>query len=95
MLTSKDRAKLKSIMANEDSVCHIGKEGLSDACIKSIDDAVRAREVVKISLLLNCSESPREVASKLEKVLNTQTVLIIGRKVIIYRFNKDKKAHVL
>ena len=95
MLTSKDRAKLKSLVVSEDAVCHIGKEGLSSSCIKSIEDALRAREVVKIALLLNSGETPREIASKLEEVLQIETVAIIGRKIIIYKFNKDKKTHIL
>lgn len=95
MISSKDRAYLKSIMANEDAVANIGKEGLSENCLKGINDALVAREVIKVQVLQSNMLTTREVALELEKKLGAEIVLVVGRKIILYKYNKEKKAHVL
>ncbi len=95
MLTSKNRAKLKSLVSTEDSVAQIGKDGLSKNAIEGINQAITKREVIKISVLQNCDLTPREVADSLQDILSCEVVGVIGRKIILYRFNKDNKNHCL
>ncbi|MBR4184988.1 MAG: YhbY family RNA-binding protein, partial [Clostridia bacterium] len=59
MLNSKQRATLKSVASKMDAIFQIGKGGLNDAAVKSIGDALEARELVKISVLDNSDEDPR------------------------------------
>ena len=95
MISSKDRAYLKSIMANEDTIANIGKEGLSESCLKGINDALAAREVIKVQVLQNNTLPTRQVATEIEKRLGAEIVLVVGRKIILYKYNKEKKTHVL
>ena len=60
MLNSKQRAKLKSIASAENAIFQIGKGGVGEAAVKSIYDALEARELVKISVLDNSDTDPRE-----------------------------------
>ena len=67
MLNSKQRAMLKKYIAQEPAICYVGKEGLSDTCLASIQQALTAREVIKISVLQNCESTAREVADEIDK----------------------------
>ena len=91
MITSKDRATLKSIVSTENPIAQVGKDGLSKNCIEGINQALTKREVVKINVLQNCDLTPREVADFLQEVLSCEVVGVIGRKIILYKFNKDNK----
>lgn len=95
MISSKDRATLKSIVSTENAVAQVGKEGLTKNCIEGIEQALIKREVVKISVLQNCDLTPREVADNLQDILSCEVVGVIGRKIILYKFNKDNKKHCL
>ena len=94
MLNSKQRALLKSYIANQDSVCFVGKDGLNETVIDSIAKALLAREVIKITVQPNCEPSPREVADNLEQILKTDTVAVIGKKVVVYKYSSSAKKHV-
>ena len=95
MLSSKDRAILKSIIATQQPVFQVGKDGLNQTNIEGINQALVAREVIKINILQNCDLTAKEVAAELEKELNCETVAVIGRKVILYKLNPKSKKHVL
>ncbi len=95
MISSKDRALLKSLVSTENSIAQVGKEGLTKNCIEGINQALAKREVVKISVLQNCDMSSREVANVLQDILSCEVVGVVGRKVILYKFNKDNKTHCL
>ena len=90
MLTSKQRSNLRSIASNIDTIMQVGKQGINENLIKSLSDALEAREIIKISVLENCDESAREVGEILAKKLNAEFVAAIGRKVILYRKSSKK-----
>ena len=85
MLNSKQRAILKSIASSQDAIFHIGKGGIGEAAMKSISDALEARELVKISVLDNIDESPRSLAEEAAKLTASEVVTVIGRKIILYK----------
>ncbi len=85
MLNSKQRAALKSIASQTDSIFQIGKGGIGDAMIKSIGDALEARELVKISVLDNSSETARDAAEALAAATGSEVVAVIGRKIILFK----------
>ena len=95
MISSKDRAYLKRIIACQQPVCQIGKDALNTACLEGINQALTAREVIKINVLQNCDESAKDLAAQLAEKLNCDVVGVIGRKIIIYKLNPKNKTHVL
>ncbi len=95
MITSKDRAKLKSLIANQSPVFQVGKDGLSENNIEGIKQVLQARELIKINILQNCDNSPREIADALSQHLSCEIVAVIGRKVVLYKLNTKLKIHVL
>ena len=90
MLTSKQRSYLKSLAMKEDTIIHLGKASLTDENAASIDEALRARELVKIGILKNCVDDPKEIAQALTFVTRSEVVQIIGKKIVLYREAKDK-----
>ncbi len=85
MLNSKQRAKLKSIASSENAIFQIGKGGVGEAAVKSISDALEARELVKISVLDNTDTDPREAAEEIADMTYSEVVTVIGRKIILYK----------
>ena len=89
-MTSKQRSHLKSIAANLDPVSQVGKGGINDNMIKSLSDALEARELIKINVLTNAEEDARSLAAELALALCAECVAVIGRKVILYRRSSRK-----
>ena len=88
MLTSKQRATLKSMANSYVPLFQVGKGGVSDALIKQVDDALTARELIKISALETIPQPAREIADELARATNSEVVCVIGRKMIFWRQNK-------
>lgn len=95
MISSKDRAYLKRVIATQSPVYQVGKEGLSQSCIEGINQALTARELIKINILQNCDNSAKEIANQIQEALKCEIVGVIGRKVIVYKFNPKNQNHVL
>ncbi len=85
MLTSKQRAYLRGLATNESAIMQVGKGGISENLKKTVSDALEARELIKMSVLENCEETPKETANKLAEAVNADVVGVIGRKIILYR----------
>lgn len=90
MLTSKQRSNLKSIAANIQPIAQVGKGGVNDNMIKSLSDALDAREIIKINVLTNAEDEAKFTGAELAKVLKAECVAVIGRKIILYRRSKRK-----
>ena len=95
MLTSKQRAKLRSLASTEPTIFRIGKGAVSDYMIQGLDAALTARELIKISVLNNCADDPRELAEILSQRTRSQVVQVIGKKIVLYREGKDNKKKIL
>ena len=94
-MTSKDRAYLRSLATNIDPIFQIGKGGLSDNLIKQVDDALEARELIKITVLENAQENPDEFAVTLASKTNSVVVQAMGRKITLYRKRvKESKINI-
>ncbi len=92
MLNSKQRAKLRSIASKEDTIFQIGKGGVTDEAALQIENALRARELVKIRVLENAPVFAKEAAEKLAEKTDSQVVTVIGTKIVLYKKNnKDPK----
>ncbi|MDD2417600.1 MAG: YhbY family RNA-binding protein [Oscillospiraceae bacterium] len=90
MLTSKQRAFLRSTANGIDSILHIGKGEISPAMIKQADDALTAREIFKGKTLESCVLTPREAAETIATQVNAEVVQVIGRSFVLFRRNKKE-----
>ena len=95
MLTSKQRAYLRGIANNYDSLFQVGKSGVTDTVVKQVEDALKARELIKINSLENTPISPREVADEIAKKAECDVVQVVGRKMIFYKRNEKEPKIVL
>ena len=91
MFTSKQRAQLRAIAASESAIMQIGKGGISENLIKTVSDALEARELIKLSVLENCEYTPKEGANALAEAVGADVVGVIGRKIILYRESQENK----
>lgn len=89
MLTSKQRSYLKSLAINEKALFQIGKNNVSPDVVQSIDECLEKRELIKISVLENCESTPKDVAELLGGRTRSDVVLVIGRKIVLYRPAKE------
>lgn len=90
MLTSKQRAKLKSIAASTETILQIGKGGMGEQLVKQVDDALTARELIKLRVLETAPEEPEALAQELAESTGSQVVQVIGRRLVLYRKNPKK-----
>ena len=91
MLISKQRAYLRGLASNEDTIMQIGKGGISENLIKTVSDALEARELIKLKVLENSEESPRSAAEALAQATDSEVVTVIGTKLVLYRESKNHK----
>ena len=91
MLTPKQRAHLKSLAHHLKPIHHIGKEGLSDACLGAIQEALSTRELLKVKVQEAAPLTARETGEQLPDVIpGVQHVQTIGRTVVLYRRHPEK-----
>lgn len=90
MLTNKQRNYLRGLANGIDSIFQVGKEGITDGLLKQIDEALEARELIKIHFLEASGESPREASDVICEKLGSEGVQAIGRRLVLYRRSKNK-----
>lgn len=89
MLTGKQRSTLRSMGNTLDPIIQIGKEGINEAVVKQINEALEARELIKITILRNSTEDAREACSEICDVIGADPVQVIGNRFIIYKKSKN------
>lgn len=90
-MTSKQRAYLKSLAMGIDPIMQIGKATVTPEVTKSVEQALEARELIKIHVLKNCVADTRDIASLLAERTQSDVVQVIGKKIVLYRESKTKK----
>lgn len=88
-MTSKERAYLKSLASTMNPLFQVGKSSITPEFTKGIDEALEARELIKINVLKNCMDDPREIAQVLSERTKSQVVQVIGKKIVLYRKSSD------
>lgn len=88
-MTSKERSKLKSVAMVTDAIINIGKESLTEEIVAATDEALEARELVKLNVLKNCSDDIKEIAFALAEATDSELVQTIGRKIVLYRMARQ------
>ena len=89
-LTSKQRAQLRGLASQMDTIVIVGKDGIGDNLIKQVNDALEARELIKGRVLENSMYTAREAAEELKVPTRSEVVQVIGSKFVLYRMQHDK-----
>ena len=90
MLTSKQRANLRSHANRMETILQVGKGGIADALIKQVDDALTARELIKLRVLETAPDTARDTAEQMAEQVGAEVVQVIGTRFILYRRNPKK-----
>ncbi len=93
-MTSKQRAYLRAMANGLDAIFQIGKNGLNDNFIKQIDDALEAREMIKITVLETAPKDNLSLANELAAKTNSILVQVVGNKVTLYR-KRQKNSKII
>ncbi len=90
-MTSKQRAYLMSLASNLDPIFQIGKSSLTPEITSAVEECFNTHELIKINVLKNCFDDPKEMAYMLAERTRAQVVQVIGKKIVLYKENKDNK----
>lgn len=91
MITTKQRAYLRGLANSTETIMQIGKGGITEPLVKTVSDALEAREIVKLSVLETAPLTPKECMQELVQLLSCEAVQVIGRKIVLYRESKENK----
>lgn len=87
MLNSKQRALLRGIASNYETIFQIGKGGISETLISQVDDALRKRELIKLRVLDNSMYTAREAAEVIASKTGADVVQVIGSRFVLFKRN--------
>ena len=93
-MTTKQRAYLKGLAMTMDPIFQIGKNSMTPELTKAVAEALQARELIKISVLKNCADDPRELADMMAERTKSQVVQVIGKKIVLYKEGKEKNKKI-
>jgi len=91
MLTGKQKRYLRSMAHHLDPVFQVGKGGVNEHLIRHIEEAIEKRELMKISVLNNNADDPKEIGSELAEQSGSELVQVIGKTIILYKESRDNK----
>ena len=89
--TTKQRAYLKGLAMNVEPIFQIGKASLTPEVTEAIGEAIDKRELIKVSVLKNCMDDPREIAQIVAERTHSEVVQVIGKKIVLFKQAPDKK----
>ena len=92
-MTSKQRAYLKGLAMTMEPILQVGKSSTPEHTA-AVAEALEARELIKINVLQNCLDDPREIAEVLAERTNSQVVQVIGKKIVLYKEGKKEKKKI-
>ena len=95
MLTGKQKSYLKGLAHTMQPIIQVGKNGVNDPLIKTVYDALEARELIKVSILQNCFEEPKAIAAEIASVIDAEIIQVIGKTIVFYKESSKKKQIVL
>ena len=90
-MNSKQRAYLKSLAMNMDPIFNVGKASLTPEVTNAVNEALEARELIKVAVLKNCMDDPKEIAIILAERTRSELVQVIGKKIVLYKPAKNEK----
>ncbi len=87
-MTSKQRAYLKGLAMNTEAILNIGKSSLTPEMTQAVSEALEKRELIKLGVLKNCADDPKEIANILAERTGSQVVQVIGKKIVLFKQKK-------
>ena len=90
-MTTKQRAYLKGLAMTMDAIFQVGKSSLTPELTQAISEALEKRELIKVSVLKNCMDDPKEIAAILAERTRSEVVQVIGKKIVLYKPAKEEK----
>ena len=93
-MTSKQRAYLRSLAMTMEPIFQVGKSSITPEFTEAIAEALEARELIKISVLQNCMDDPKEIAQILGDRPRSQVVQVVGKKITLYKEGKEGKKKI-
>lgn len=94
-MTSKQRAYLKSLASSLNPIFQVGKASLTPELTRAVGQAFNRNELIKVSVLKNCLDDPKEIAEMLAERTHSQVVHVIGKKIVLYKPDRDNPRIVL
>lgn len=91
MLTGKQKRHLRALAHHLNPIFQVGKEGKNENLIRHIEEAIEVRELIKISVLNNSIEDPKEVGEWVAQESGSELVQVIGKTIVLYKESKDHK----
>ena len=95
MLKGKQKRYLRSLAHHLDPIFQVGKGGVNDNMIKQINEALEARELIKVSVLKNNLDDVEEIAENIVGGTSAELVQIIGHTIVLYKESKENKEIIL
>ncbi len=94
-MTSKQRSYLKKLASSLDPIFQIGKSSLTPEVTEAIGESFNTKELIKVAVLKNCLDDPREIAQMVAERTHSQVVQVIGRKIVLYKPDRKNPKIVL
>ena len=94
-MTSKQRAYLKSLANNLDPLFMVGKSSITPDIVEAVNESFNTHELIKLSVLKNCPDDPKELGITISERTNSELVQVIGKKFILYKPFKDNPVIIL
>ena len=91
MLNSRQRAQLRAMANDMETILQVGKGGINENTVKQAQDALEARELIKVKILETCPTNVRDTANSLSESTNSDVVQVIGFKFVLYKESKNNK----
>lgn len=95
MMTSKQRAYLKGLAMNLDPIFQVGKSSVTPEVVTAVEECFHTHELIKLSVLKNCFDDPRAIAEVIAERTHAEVVQVIGKKIVLYKQDKDNPKIVL
>lgn len=91
MLTGKQKRYLRSMAHHLSPIFQVGKGGANDHLVRHIEEAIETRELIKVSVLNNCLDDPKEIGAEVAEAAGAELVQVIGKTIVLYKESKDHK----
>lgn len=91
MLTGKQKRYLRATAHDLSPIFQVGKNGVGEAMCADLMDALEKRELLKVQVLQNCADAPKDVSAELVDGTNAELVQVIGKVIVLYKESKENK----
>jgi len=91
MLTGKQKRYLRSMAHHMQPIFQVGKGGTNDHLVRHIEEALEVRELIKVSVLNNCMDDPKEIGAEVSEAAGAELVQVIGKTIVLYKESKNNK----